>query len=590
MFNGSRFMLHDSRGITLIEMLVGTAVFSIFAFGIYFTYSSVLDIITRTRLRSAATSILEREIEIVRNMAYGDVGIQGGSPPGKIAAQKVVYYASVPFQVNAYVRNYDDPFDGTATSVPVDTAPADYRLVEFQITCPACIGFAPIIMTARAAPKSLEGATGNGSLFINVFDASGAPISGATVTVINNVASPTISITDTTNINGVLQLVDIPTSTSAYQISVSKANYSSDRTRPLDDLGNPNPVKPHATIAKEQVTDISFAIDKLASLALKTVSPMCAAVPNVTFSVDGAKLVGTAPDVLKFSTSSQTDANGNKSWLLEWDTYSFYNVVSAKNLSGYTALPAITLNPSSSASMTWLFEDNVPAAMLFTVTDQIGAPINDASVRLVKGVYDKTFMTGARTASWTDWSGGQYSVSDGGLETENPAGQVTLLQTGGVYATGTESWFISQTSDFGTISTNFFLLSWTPTNQPPSTTLRFQIATNNDDATWDYLGPDGTSGSYYTVSGTQLAATHSGNRYLRYKAYFETNDEAATPSLEDIELGFRSNCIPPGQILVSGLEFDNYSLDIQKAGYQTYSSSSFAVSANWAEQGVMLQP
>src|SRR3989344_1903535 len=146
MFNGSRFMLHDSRGITLIEMLVGTAVFSIFAFGIYFTYSSVLDIITRTRLRSAATSILEREIEIVRNMAYNDVGIQGGSPPGKIAAQKVVYYASVPFQVNAYVRNYDDPFDGTVTSTPADTAPADYRLVEFQINCPACTGVAPLII------------------------------------------------------------------------------------------------------------------------------------------------------------------------------------------------------------------------------------------------------------------------------------------------------------------------------------------------------------------------------------------------------------------------------------------------------------
>ena len=95
-------------------------------------------------------------------------------------------------------------------------------------------------MATYVAPKNLETTSHNGNLFVQVLNASGIPISGATVHVTNSSVNPSIDLTDITNSSGMLQLVDIATSSAGYHITVSKTGYSSDQTYPPGNPANPS--------------------------------------------------------------------------------------------------------------------------------------------------------------------------------------------------------------------------------------------------------------------------------------------------------------------------------------------------------------
>lgn len=580
-------------GFTLIETIVGVGIFSIFAFGIYFSYFNILDVITKTRVHSLAVATLEKEVEIVRNLAFTDVGVSGGFPSGVLFATKNVMVEGIPFEINTYVRNFDDPFDGTAGGNPNDTAPGDYKLIEIEVACSVCVSFSPIRFTARSSPKGLESASSSGSLFINVFDANGEPVTNANVSVVNNALNPNININDTTNVNGMLQLVGIPTSTSAYQITVSKSGYSSDKTDTPGDVDNPNPLKPHSTVAESQVTAISFAIDRVGTLNLSAHDQFCVPLSGIDFILSGTKLIGQNPDVLKYSATGTTAAGGAKIMnSLEWDTYFFSNNDIDYDLSGHSSSSIIVLNPNSSESLIWVMDAKNPLALLVTVKDVNGVLLNNANVALSKTGYLKTISTKQRELLSTDWSGGNFSSQSGNVEATNPAGEIKLALISGMYPTSTE-WLISNTIDLGTTDTTFYNLSWSPVSQPPPTglnSLSFQIATNNDNGTWNFIGPDGTAQSFYSSSSIALNSVHNNNRYLRYKVYLHTIDENFTPSLSDILLSFSSACSENGQSFFNGLSSGIYTLTVSKSGYQTLIDTNVSISKSWQEYQAVLNP
>lgn len=112
--------------------------------------------------------------------------------------------------------------------------------------------------------------------------------------------------------------------------------------------------------------------------------------------------------------------------------------------------------------------------------------------------------------------------------------ELTIMQgtvSGGGYQTnGTEE---SSTFDAGA-SVAFNYLTFT-TTLPASTAITFQLATNNDNATWNYVGPDGTSGTSYSAPGT--IRLNTAGRYLRYKATL-TGPGTSTPVLSDISINY----------------------------------------------------
>ena len=84
----------------------------------------------------------------------------------------------------------------------------------------------------------------------------------------------------------------------------------------------------------------------------------------------------------------------------------------------------------------------------------------------------------------------------------------------------------------------FGTISWD--NQSPGyTEVKFQIATNNNNLTWYFLGPDGSPETYYTSSGTEIWSGHDGHRYIKYKAYLQTCDPYQTPELKEVRITYR---------------------------------------------------
>lgn len=583
----------ESAGFTLIETLVGGAIFSIVAVSIYFSYSNILNTIIISQFNLTALTILDNEMEQMRNMPFENIGLQGGVPAGVLLPEKNVVQGQASFTVRTAIRNVDDSFDGTLGGIPNDLSPADYKLVELEASCGAC-PFAPVKLTGTIAPKGLEGATNNGALFINVFDAFGQPVSGAQVQIVNNQVNPVVNFNDLTGVNGQLPLVGVATSSSGYAVTVTKNGYTTDRTYPFGGAGNPNPLKPHASVAKQAVTTVSFSIDKVSAVNFKTADQFCTAVPNVDFLQSGTKLIGTDPDVLKYSVSSSTGTTGNKLLSgLEWDTYNFQNLDTDYEISGAFTLMPLVLNPAATVSLNWVMEPKNPLAALVTVRNSSGQPLNDAKVTLSKTGFSENSYTGRRTINKTDWSAGQYTAKSTHVETDNPVGEMHLTAIGGKYASSSEEWLVSSTINWGTANTTFYNLLWSPSVQPAPSgpdSLKIQLASNNDQSTWNFGGPDGTANTYYTSSDAVINSSHNGKQYWRYKIFLRTDDENFTPRLADLFIQWRSGCFPEGQTYFSGLALGTYTITVEKTGYQTFSDPNFSVTQNWQEYRAVLNP
>ncbi|WP_165371449.1 carboxypeptidase regulatory-like domain-containing protein [Pseudolysobacter antarcticus] len=76
-------------------------------------------------------------------------------------------------------------------------------------------------------------------------------------------------------------------------------------------------------------------------------------------------------------------------------------------------------------------------------------------------------------------------------------------------------------------------LSWNAST-PANTALAFQIAASNSaSGPFNFVGPDGTAGTFFSSSGASLNQ-FNGNRYLKYQADLSTTNNAATPVVNDV--------------------------------------------------------
>jgi prepilin-type N-terminal cleavage/methylation domain-containing protein len=597
--NVNKFKL-NSAGFTLIESLVGIAIFAIIAVGIYGAFSLASKLVEASRLLTTATALANEQFEIAHNMPYADVGLSSGLPRGKLSASQNIKRDNATFLVETTIRSVDDPFDGTLGGTPNDTSPADYKLMQVEISIPDNDTFTTKTFTEYIAPKNLENSTTNGALFIKVFDANGQAVAGANVHIQNDLLSPVISVDDTTNNQGILEIVDVPPSINSYAITVSKDGYSQDKTYPTD-INNPNPLKPHATVAVQQVTQTSFIIDQLSTLNVESVTETCTPVANISFSLKGSKLNGTMPDVLKYNNNFDTGAGGAKTINdLEWDTYNLTYTDISHDLAGSISPIPLSLAPGSIQDVKIIAVSKNPDSLLVSVKEGgTNLPLAGVTVDLVKGTSTEELITGRGFLRQNDWSGssGQqnfvdqtaYLSSDGNIETANPAGELQLKKAFGLYANAGN--LISSTFDTGSAS-NFYQLQSLPADQPAAagtSSVLLQIATNNDNSTWNFKGPDGTAATYYSVSNTNISAVNNGNRYLRYEIFLSTASSTFTPDIGEVNFTFSSLCVPSGQVLFSGLDGGDYTLKISKTGFSPIEEP-ITISSPWQQHENTLMP
>lgn len=572
------------HGTTLIETLIAASFFIIFSLAIYQLYAKMIDLSSRIKIKTMATQIASEQIEFIRNLQYADIGIVSGIPAGVINANKVITKNNITFSISTVIRNLDLPADGTLGGTPNDTSPADNKLVFVEVSCTSCNNPVSVEFTTTIAPKSLETENGNGALVIKVIDANGLPVPNATVNIENNTTSPSINFTDSTDSYGVLTVVDAPPSNESYHITVSKSGYSTEQTYVPGGVGNPNPSKPYLTVAMNTVSQSTFSIDKLSSFVLGAQSSQCSPITGVSGSFLGSKLIGTSPDVFKNNIPFSLTGVINNLNNIEWDTYTASINGSSYDIAGTNPIFPLSVLPNSNQQVTLTLKPSSTNRLVVAVTDTSGLPIAGATVNVVGPSSSFSAQTSVGSVSQTDWSGGggqsefvdqsKFASSDGGISYDDNPGLLELLSTGpSSYISNGE--LISSTIDLGEAST-FQQLSWFPSNQPSgigSSPVRFQIATNTDNLTWNYLGPDGTDSTYYTSPVSDIALVHNGDRYLRYKILLSTTDSSKTPSISDVAFTYTSGCLPPGQIDFGGLNSGSYTIEVSKSGYTTTSKT-----------------
>jgi prepilin-type N-terminal cleavage/methylation domain-containing protein len=589
------------KGFTLIEVLISVAIFAILAFAIYGGFAKMLEVISLIRNREIVTNLANEQFEIARNLPYVDVGTVGGIPAGVITENQTIVRDEKTFLVETTIRNIDDPFDGLLGGTPNDPSPADRKIVSLIISCALCKNIKPTEFTTYVSPKNLETASTKGALVIRVFDAAGLPVSDADVTIVNSSVSPAVNLTDQTNLSGMLTLVDAPPSVGGYKITVTKSGYSTDQTYPVGASGNPNPSKPNATVILQQITQLSFEIDKVSSVPVTTINNQCGAISGFDFDFVGTKLIGTSPNKIKHSNSFVTDGSGAVSINnVEWDTYGITGTDTTYDIIGTNPLLSLGVPPNTTQNMQIITAPKNGRRLVVVVKDQsTGLPVSDASVVLSKTGYTSTLTTNEGFINQTDWSLGsgqsqvgdtsKYLSSDGNIDISTSAGNISLIQNSGTYVSSGN--LTSSTFDLGAVS-NFKQILWSPSVQPVqtgATSVKFRIATNNDNTTWNFKGPDGTTSTYYTTTDQNINSAHNGDRYLRYKIYLSTANTAYTPQVSDISVTYSSGCIPPGQVSFSGLSQATYDLTVSKTGYQPLSKT-VNINSSWQKEEIIIAP
>ena len=219
-------------------------------------------------------------------------------------------------------------------------------------------------------------------------------------------------------------------------------------------------------------------------------------------------------------------------------------------------------------------------------------PIEGATVTLTdsgSGI-NTTKTTGGSSWNQEYWNGGsgqadwqnitEYYSDSGGIDTSTTPLALRLASNGGDTLVAS-AYLDSSSFDTGSKNTNYTTINWEPASQNAGATVQFQIATNNDDATWNFVGPDGTSNTYFTSPGASINSLNDNNRYIRYRAYLSTTDNTKNPTITNVGINYVAGCSTPGQVIFSGLNpLSTYTVTASMAGYTTKTISSISINGS----------
>jgi len=257
---------NNQKGLSLVSVLVGVFLLLVVFLGIFGAYRLIFVVINRSYNRITSNSIATDEIERIRNLPYEDVGVEGSYPDGVLKSTSTEIRNNKNYEIKRRVDYVIDSTDGTGA--PEDSCPNDYKKVKIEVLWDSRYSNGEVIANTNVAPNSLaeECANKGGILGVSVFDAYGEMISSPLIEVLNPETGDKIK--STTPDKGETYF-SVPTST--YKVTVSKNGYSSSRTYGTDEIANPE--KPHPLLSESEIEEISFSIDEISTMVVKTLFP-----------------------------------------------------------------------------------------------------------------------------------------------------------------------------------------------------------------------------------------------------------------------------------------------------------------------------
>lgn len=308
--------LKNKKGFSLIEVLIVVFIMLV----VFTSFYSVSTIGTRyiieSKNRLGAVAFVNEKMEIVRNLKYEDVGIQGGIPNGNIPEEEDVMANGRTFHVRTVVQYIDDSLDGLVDDTIPDIIPNDYKVVKIIVSWNDSAGTTQQVSSlSRFVPPGLETSIGGAPLAINVKGSDGSPVKQASVNIVNSAVMPNLNFTLQTDDTGHIMIPAAPASVDGYQITVTKNNHETVSTldSPSKDHLNVDyiPTYAHFGVLIGALNTKDYIQDKLAKLTVKTVDYQNKPIGNIPFTIVGGKVLGRHvdnSDVFTMNGNGTTDA------------------------------------------------------------------------------------------------------------------------------------------------------------------------------------------------------------------------------------------------------------------------------------------
>jgi len=213
----------SQAGVTLVEVIIAVAVFSIIVTAFYLAINVVLDTVEISRRKTVSTNLANEQMEILRNMPYADIGTVDGNPSGTIPASQTKMVDGLQYTVNTYISYVDDPYDGT---FPTDPLSADYKRARVEVCWIGLPCNNPSTLISDFSSNSVETGEGTGVMKITVKDDDNLGVAGALVKLSRT--DPAVYIEGFTNADGELIEPLLDPSYNDYNVEVTKAGYGTD--------------------------------------------------------------------------------------------------------------------------------------------------------------------------------------------------------------------------------------------------------------------------------------------------------------------------------------------------------------------------
>lgn len=386
-------------GMTLIDTLVGTFLMVLVFVGVVGVFQLSVDVVTNNRARAGAIALANERMEYVRSLSYEDIGTLGGIPAGDLAQNESVTLNTTSYTRRTLVLYGDDVRDGEGVDDANDI-PNDYKLVKVEVSWASRTGNRSVSLVSRfQTPNGMEIDCSSpcGTIEVHVVNALSEAVSNARVDIDNTIVDPDVDLAVYTNANGIARVPGAPVG-SGYSIVVSKSGYSTDQTWGSSGQ-NPSPNPPHVSVANNQTTSLTFAIDRVSSKTVVTKSKADGSqIAGVPFTITGTKIIGSNPTVYKYEQTLGSGGVGTTTISsLEWDTYT----VAIDSATGYDIASSCSpqpeyLAPGTEQETILYLAPHTANSLLVDVRNNVGALVPGASVRVVRNPgYDATVSADA---------------------------------------------------------------------------------------------------------------------------------------------------------------------------------------------------
>ena len=359
----------QEQGFTLMEVLVSIFLMTIVFLGIFGAFQLIIKTTAQSKARMQAVYLASQRIEELKNLSYDQIQ----------TSEATTTINNVDYDIQTIVEDVDDCADNTIggldcdnNSASADLAPNDYKRCTVKVFWQTFFG-GEMDLSTNIASKGLETGEGKGALQVSISDSLGQlldinsgdqlpPCSPDAIQISNSdLSTDQCYGTDASTPGTRLLILDVSPSPNDYKINIFKQGYNSIQTfKSGDSYGSSTivtPLRQNPTINQGELYPITFIIDKLSNLTIKTLSSWgggsffdsflnedkISEKNNISIDNGQAKIAFESPDIY-FATGSLLSNEINPSQITSWHQLVFSDFEDLGTNIGYHIYYATSTN------------------------------------------------------------------------------------------------------------------------------------------------------------------------------------------------------------------------------------------------------